>query len=59
MKEVKASITINRKPSEVFEAFTSFEILKGWWGVEKALIEKNQAGCTVLDGVLQRMDSNT
>ncbi len=44
MREVKASITINRKPSEVFEAFTSFEILKGWWGVEKALIEKKQGG---------------
>jgi len=40
MKKTEATITINRKPSDVLDAFTEFETLQGWWGVQKALIEK-------------------
>lgn len=44
MKKTEATITINRKPSDVLDAFTEFETLQGWWGVQKALIEKNPGG---------------
>ena len=44
MKKVTATISIKRTPTEVLDAFTDFETLQGWWGVQKALIEKKKGG---------------
>ena len=44
MKKVEASIQIRQPASKVFEAFVEPALLKGWWGVEKCLVEKKQGG---------------
>jgi hypothetical protein len=44
MRKVEASIEINQPASRVFDAFTEFPLLKGWWGVERCLVEKRQGG---------------
>jgi uncharacterized protein YndB with AHSA1/START domain len=44
MHKVEAEIIMNASPSLVFNAFTEFEMLKEWWGVERCLIEKKAGG---------------
>lgn len=44
MKKVEASIKIRQQASTVFNAFVEPAMLKGWWGVERCLIEKKQGG---------------
>ncbi len=44
MRKVEAAIEINASSSKVFDAFTEPELLKGWWGVERCLVEKKQGG---------------
>lgn len=44
MRAVHASIEINVKPERALDAFTEFNLLKDWWGVEQALIEKRDGG---------------
>jgi hypothetical protein len=41
---VEAGIEINASSSKVFDAFTEPQLLKGWWGVERCLVEKKQGG---------------
>lgn len=44
MHKVEAEIIINAGPALVFNAFTEFNKLKEWWGVERCLIEKKTGG---------------
>ncbi|MGQ0738349.1 MAG: SRPBCC family protein [Bacteroidota bacterium] len=44
MRTVDCRIEINSAPETIIQAFTGAEMLKGWWGVEKSLIELKQAG---------------
>jgi uncharacterized protein YndB with AHSA1/START domain len=44
MRKVEAGIEINASSSKVFDAFTLPELLQGWWGVERCLVEKKQGG---------------
>jgi uncharacterized protein YndB with AHSA1/START domain len=44
MRHVKSQIEIAVLPEKVILAFTDKELLKGWWGVERSLIELKQGG---------------
>jgi hypothetical protein len=44
VRKVEASIEIHQPASKVFDAFTEPVLLKGWWGVERCLVEKKQGG---------------
>jgi uncharacterized protein YndB with AHSA1/START domain len=44
VKKVVVTIQINTNPSTVIKAFTDPDMLKDWWGVEKALIQKKIGG---------------
>src|SRR4029453_7332965 len=44
MRKVEASIHIDRRPSDVFNAFIESSQLKKWWGVERCLVEARQGG---------------
>ena len=44
MKKVEVSIPIAVLPEKVIDAFTEFDLLKGWWGVERCLVEKRPSG---------------
>ncbi len=44
MRKVEASILIHQPASKVFDAFTETALLRGWWGVERCLVEKRQGG---------------
>ncbi len=44
MRKVEANITISQPATLVFDAFTDPVMLKGWWGVERCLIEKKKGG---------------
>ena len=48
MRSVQASIEINVAPERALDAFTEFNLLKDWWGVERALIEKRDGGVYTL-----------
>lgn len=48
MRKVEASIEIHQPASKVFDAFTELHLLKGWWAVERCLVEKKQGGLYVL-----------
>lgn len=39
MKSVETAIEIDVQPEKVILAFIDAKLLKGWWGVEKSLIE--------------------
>lgn len=41
---VENSIEIATNPGQVIKAFTEPEMLQGWWGVERALVEKRPGG---------------
>ena len=48
MRKVEVTIQINVPPSRVIQAFTDFEMLRGWWSVERALVEKRVGGLYTL-----------
>lgn len=48
MRKVEASIDIHQPASKVFDAFVEPALLKGWWGVERCLVEKKQGGVYTL-----------
>lgn len=48
MKTVDCNIEINIAPEKIIQAFTDAAILKGWWGVEKSLIELKPGGIYTL-----------
>ena len=48
MRKVEASIEINVPPRRVIQAFTDTELLRGWWSVERALVEPKVGGLYTL-----------
>ncbi len=48
MRKTVATILIDTTPETVLNAFMNFDMLNGWWGVEKALVEKRKGGMYVL-----------
>jgi hypothetical protein len=44
LRVVENSIAINCKPSAVIDAFLEDSHLKGWWGVQRSLVEKKING---------------
>lgn len=48
MRKVESSININCSAEKIIDAFTEFEMLRGWWGVKRALIEKRVGGVYIL-----------
>ena len=48
MRNVKASITIDRSPALVMSLFTEVEHLRKWWDVERALIDLRRGGLYTL-----------
>jgi uncharacterized protein YndB with AHSA1/START domain len=48
MRKVEASIEINCPAQKVFDAFTEPSLLKGWWRVDRSLVEKKQGGIYAL-----------
>jgi uncharacterized protein YndB with AHSA1/START domain len=48
MRKVEAFIEINCPAQKIFDAFTEPEQLKGWWQVERCLVEKKQGGIYAL-----------
>jgi uncharacterized protein YndB with AHSA1/START domain len=44
MKKVEVSIETSVSPEKVIEAFMDADMLRGWWGVERSLIEKRAGG---------------
>jgi uncharacterized protein YndB with AHSA1/START domain len=41
---VEYSIEIATNPAQVIKAFTEPEMMRAWWGVERALVEKRPGG---------------
>lgn len=48
MRRVEGEIEVKASPNQVIDATLEFQALKGWWGVERALIEKKVGGPYVL-----------
>jgi uncharacterized protein YndB with AHSA1/START domain len=48
MRKVESRIKINIAPENVLRAFTDFDLIKQWWKVEKAMIEKRDGGIYAL-----------
>jgi len=48
MRNVEASISINKSPTLVLSAFTEYKHLKIWWNVERALIDLKKGGLYAL-----------
>lgn len=48
MRFVDAEIAINIAPKQGVDAFTDPELLKGWWGVERSLVELKPGGIYAL-----------
>ena len=48
MRSVEVNIDIKVKPEKIIRAFTDPEMLLGWWGVERSLIELRQGGAYTL-----------
>lgn len=48
MKKVEASIEIKTTPANIIRAFTDINMLRIWWGVERALIETRSGGVYTL-----------
>ncbi len=48
MKKVETVIHIKCDPEDVIQAFTDGIHLNGWWGVERALVEKRPGGVFAL-----------
>ena len=48
MKKVEATINIKVSPATAIQAFIKPELLRGWWGVERSLIEPSDGGAYTL-----------
>ncbi|MCO6490300.1 MAG: SRPBCC domain-containing protein [Phaeodactylibacter sp.] len=48
MKKVEATIAIEAPPAKAIEAFIIQEHLRGWWGVERSLVEPADGGAYTL-----------
>jgi len=48
MRKVEVKLEIKNTPGRVIDAFTEFDLLKQWWGVERSLIEKRNGGTYAL-----------
>src|SRR3989338_10519334 len=48
MRTVEATVHINSTTQRALDAFTDPELLRGWWGVERALVEKHVGGVYTL-----------
>ncbi len=48
MKKVEATINISTTPERIIQAFTNNEMLREWWSVERALIQKYPGGLYTL-----------
>lgn len=48
MKEVKAQIDLTQSPEIILKAFSDPDMLRGWWGVERSLIELKKGGMYML-----------
>lgn len=48
MRTVNCDIEIKTSPEKIISAFTDTQMLKGWWGVEKCLIELKPGGIYTL-----------
>lgn len=48
MRYVESNIEIAVSPDKVIQAFINAELLKGWWGVERGLIEPFPGGLYTL-----------
>jgi uncharacterized protein YndB with AHSA1/START domain len=48
MRKVEVKLEIKTAPDKVIDAFTQFDLLKQWWGVERSLIEKRNGGVYAL-----------
>jgi uncharacterized protein YndB with AHSA1/START domain len=48
MRSVRCNIEIAASPDKIIGAFTVAEKLKGWWGVERSLIELKPGGIYTL-----------
>lgn len=44
MRSVEASITVAATPDEVLSQFLNLESMRGWWGVERGLVEARAGG---------------
>jgi len=44
VRKTEASIRIHRPPAQIFDAFVNPQLLSGWWGVDRCLVEKRQGG---------------
>jgi uncharacterized protein YndB with AHSA1/START domain len=44
MRNVESNIEIAIAPEKVILAFTDAELLRGWWGVERSLVEPKPGG---------------
>ena len=48
MKKVEVIIDIDVKAEKAIQAFTDLNMLRDWWNVERALLEKFNGGIYVL-----------
>ncbi|NER12080.1 hypothetical protein GWK08_01380 [Leptobacterium flavescens] len=48
MKKVEVNISIKTSPERVISAFTDLDMLKDWWVVERALVQKREGGIYTL-----------
>lgn len=48
MRKVEVTQTINASPGKIIKAFVDPEMLRGWWSVERALIDTSPGGAYVL-----------
>jgi len=44
MRSVESSIRISVRPEKVLDAFLQIEHLRGWWGVDRCLVEPKAGG---------------
>lgn len=44
MRKVEVNIHIAAPPAAVIRAFTDADMLRGWWGVERSLVEPREGG---------------
>lgn len=44
MRHVETTVLIKSNPEQIIAAFTDQEKLKGWWEVERSLVEKRPGG---------------
>lgn len=48
MRKVENTIDIATSPEHIIKAFTDFDMLRNWWGVEQCLVEEREGGIYAL-----------